>query len=103
MRVEHLYRYPVKGLTPEALDEIAIEAGRCIAHDRRFALAQGDAPFDPAAPKFVPKQNFACMMAHPRVSMLARAKPPKGKGLSSMFTPPTKAAGMRPRRSASAA
>jgi len=70
MRVEHLYRYPVKGLTPEALDDIAIEAGQCIAHDRRFALAQGDAPFDPAAPKFVPKQNFACMMAHPRVVLI---------------------------------
>lgn len=70
MRVEHLYRYPVKGLTPEALDEIAVEAGHCIPHDRRFALAQGDAPFDPAAPKFVPKYNFACMAAHPRVVLI---------------------------------
>jgi len=70
MRVEHLYRYPVKGLTAEALDEVALTAGQCIPHDRRFALAQGDAPFDPAAPKFVPKQNFACMMAHPRVVLI---------------------------------
>ena len=70
MRVEHLYRYPVKGLTAEALDQVALTAGQCIAHDRRFALAQGDAPFDPAAPRFLPKQNFACMMAHPRVVLI---------------------------------
>ena len=70
MRVEHLYRYPVKGLTPEALDEIAVEAGQCIPHDRRFALAQGDAPFDPSQPEFLPKQNFACMMAHPSVVLI---------------------------------
>ena len=70
MRVEHLYRYPVKGLTPEALDEVALTAGQCIAHDRRFALAQGDAPFNPAAPSWLAKQNFACMMAHPRVVLI---------------------------------
>lgn len=70
MRVEHLYRYPVKGLTAEALEEAALRAGECIAHDRRFALAQGDAPFDPAAPRFLPKQNFLCMMAHPRAVLI---------------------------------
>ena len=70
MRVEHLFRYPVKGLTAEALDEVALAIGQCIAHDRRFALAQGDAPFDPAAPAWLAKQNFACMMAHPRVVLI---------------------------------
>ena len=50
MRVEHIYRYPVKGLTAEALEEVLLTPGECLPHDRRFALAQGDAPFDPAAP-----------------------------------------------------
>ncbi len=70
MRIERIYRYPVKGLTPEALDETVLVEGQCIAHDRRFALAQGDAPFDAAAPRFVPKQNFACLMANPRVALV---------------------------------
>jgi uncharacterized protein YcbX len=70
MRIEKIYRYPVKGLAPEALDETPLHTGLCIQHDRRFALAQGDAPFDPARPEFLPKQNFACMMAHPRVVLI---------------------------------
>jgi len=41
MRIEYLYRYPVKGLTAEALESAEVEAGGCIPWDRAFALAQG--------------------------------------------------------------
>ena len=50
MRIEYLYRYPVKGLSAEALESASVEAGGAIPWDRAFALAQGDAPFDPAQP-----------------------------------------------------
>ncbi|APT56969.1 MOSC domain-containing protein [Roseomonas gilardii] len=73
MRIEHLYRYPVKGLSAESLEEITLAEGEVIPHDRRFALAQGDAPFDEAAPRFLPKQNFACLMANARVALLHSA------------------------------
>jgi hypothetical protein len=73
MRVERLYRYPIKGLSPEALEAVAVEAGQCFPWDRAFALAQGDAPFDPAAPRFVPKQNFMCLMANARCAELQSA------------------------------
>lgn len=82
MRIEKIYRYPVKGLTPEALDETPLMTGLCIPHDRRFALAQGDAPFDPAEPRFLPKQNFACMMAHPRVVLIRSAFDPHDNRLA---------------------
>ena len=55
MRIEYLYRYPVKGLTAEALDEAEVEAGQAIPWDRAFALAHGDAGFDPANPSWLPK------------------------------------------------
>ena len=29
MRIEYLYRYPVKGLTAEALEQAEVEAGGC--------------------------------------------------------------------------
>jgi len=77
MRVEHLYRYPVKGLSAEALAEAKLAAGETLPHDRRFALAQGDAPFDPATPRFLPKFNFACLMANPRVALLHSAFDPR--------------------------
>jgi uncharacterized protein YcbX len=71
MRVETLYRYPVKGLTAEALEETMLKAGDCIPDDRRFALAQGDAPFDEAAPDFLPKRHFACLMVNERLALVS--------------------------------
>ncbi|MDQ1078971.1 MOSC domain-containing protein [Pseudoroseomonas cervicalis] len=73
MRVERLYRYPVKGLSAEALEEVELTAGECLPQDRRFALVQGDAPFEEAAPRFLPKQNFACLMANAKLALLASA------------------------------
>jgi len=71
--VEHLYRYPVKGLSAESLEEVHVAEGETLPHDRRFALAQGDAPFDPAQPAFLPKQNFACLMSNARIALLRSA------------------------------
>ena len=50
MRIEYLYRFPVKGLTAEALEEATVEPGGTIPWDRAFALAQGDSGFDAANP-----------------------------------------------------
>ncbi len=77
MRIEHLYRYPVKGLTAEALDQTRVEAGGAIPWDRAFALAQGDAPFDPAAPVWLQKQNFMCLMRNARIAALRSSFDPR--------------------------
>lgn len=77
MRVEHLYRYPVKGLTAESLEEVTLAEGECLPHDRRFALAQGDAPLDPAAPAWLPKFHFGCLMANARLALLHSAFDPR--------------------------
>jgi uncharacterized protein len=70
MRVDHLYRYPVKGLTAEALEETSVKPGGTVPWDRAFALAQGDAPFDPAAPAWMQKTHFMCLMANARAAVL---------------------------------
>ena len=70
MRVDRLYRYPVKGLTAEALEAVAVEAGGAIPWDRAFALAQGDAGFDPAAPTWLPKTNFMCLRSNAKIALL---------------------------------
>ena len=70
MRIEYLYRYPVKGLTAEALDAAEVEEGGCIPWDRAFALAQGDAGFDPAQPQWLQKANFMCLMKNARIAAL---------------------------------
>lgn len=82
MRVEHIYRYPVKGLTAEAMEEVALSPGQCLPHDRRFALAQGDAPFDPASPAWLQKRHFGCLMANARLALLHSAFDPRSGQLA---------------------
>ncbi len=66
-----LRRYPVKGLSAEALDSVELRAGRPIPHDRRFAIAHGTAPIDPAAPRWHSKAHFLQLMSNPRLAALA--------------------------------
>lgn len=70
MRIEHLYRYPVKGLTAEALESAEVSPGGALPWDRAFALAQGDAPFDPTVPVWLKKTNFMCLMADASIAAL---------------------------------
>ena len=82
MRIERLYRYPVKGLTAEALDGADLLPGAALPWDRAFALAHGDAPFDPDAPRFLPKSNFMCLLRHAGIAGLRAAFDPHGPALS---------------------
>ncbi|MBV8578973.1 MAG: MOSC domain-containing protein [Acetobacteraceae bacterium] len=77
MRVEYLYRYPVKGLTAEALEWAEVEEGGCIPWDRAFALAQGDAPLEADNPSWLPKQNFMCLMRNARIAALRSSFEPR--------------------------
>lgn len=77
MRVEKIYRYPVKGLTAEALEEVRLTEGETLPQDRRFALAQGDSPFDPAAPSWMQKRHFGCLMANARLALVHSAFDPR--------------------------
>lgn len=57
-----LYRYPVKGLSPEPLEEVALEVGKMLPADRRYAIEKGPSGFDPAAPAWLPKPHFLMLM-----------------------------------------
>jgi uncharacterized protein YcbX len=81
MRIEYLYRYPVKGLTAEALEQAEVKAGGAIPWDRAFALAHGDAGFDPANPTWLPKWNFLCQMKHAKAALLFSVFDPGSKTL----------------------
>ena len=82
VRVERLYRYPVKGLTAEALETVEVAAGQALPWDRAFALAHGDSGFDPAAPTFRPKSNFMCLLKHERIAKLRAAFDPHDRVLT---------------------
>jgi uncharacterized protein YcbX len=82
MRVERISRYPVKGLSPEYLEEVELSAGQGLPHDRRFAFAQGDSAFDEADPKWLPKRNFACLAVNARLAAVHAAYDPRANTLS---------------------
>ncbi len=60
--VKALYRYPIKGLSPQAMTRVDLAAGGAVPLDRVFALARPGAPIDPAEPKWAKKSLFLMLM-----------------------------------------
>lgn len=71
MRLARLYRYPVKGLSPEPLGATRLEKDAHFPGDRLFAIENGPAGFDPAAPVHQPKIKFLMLMRQARLATLA--------------------------------
>jgi uncharacterized protein YcbX len=82
MRIEYLYRFPVKGLSAEALEEAEVETAGAIPWDRAFALAQGDSGFDPEAPAWLPKDQFMCQKRNARIALLRSMFDPRSSQLA---------------------
>ena len=57
-----IYRYPVKGLSPEQLPRVTLRVGQTLPADRRYAIENGPSGFDPAAPKWMSKAHFLMLM-----------------------------------------
>lgn len=68
--IDGLYRYPVKGMTPERLARAVLVAGETIAFDRAYAIENGRGTFDPSAPKHLPKISFLMLMRDERLASL---------------------------------
>ena len=69
-QVTSLYRYPVKGLSPEPLPRVALEVGETLPSDRRYAIENGPSGFDPEAPAWLPKSHFLMLMRNERLAGL---------------------------------
>jgi uncharacterized protein len=69
--IARIYRYPVKGLSPEPLEETALAPGQTVPLDRAYAIENGPSGFDPAAPAYFPKQRFLMLMRNERLASLA--------------------------------
>ena len=68
--VTALYRYPVKGLSPEPMAQTEIALGGTMPADRRFAIENGPGRFDPEAPRHLPKITFLMLMRNERLATL---------------------------------
>jgi len=68
--VTAIYRYPVKGLSAEKMDRVALLPGECLPHDRRFAIALASTAFDPKYPEWLSKIHFAMLMRDEKLAQL---------------------------------
>jgi uncharacterized protein YcbX len=69
-RIDAIYRYPVKGLTPQKLERTTLAVGATLPADRLYAIENGPSGFDPAAPAYFPKQRFLMLMRNERLASL---------------------------------
>jgi uncharacterized protein len=69
-RVKTIYRYPVKGLSPEPLERVSVAPGCTLPFDRAYAIENGGGRFDPNEPRHLPKINFLMLMRDERLAAL---------------------------------
>jgi MOSC domain-containing protein len=69
-RIEAIYRYPVKGLSPQRLDHVALAPGATLPADRLYAIENGPSGFNPTAPAYFPKHRFLMLMRNERLAAL---------------------------------
>lgn len=70
MKIDMICRYPVKGLSPDTLQTVEVEAGKALPDDRRFALAHGASPIDPTHPTWQKKAFFLQLMSNAKLAKL---------------------------------
>jgi uncharacterized protein YcbX len=70
MKIDGLFRYPIKGLSPEKLPSVDTEAGRGFAFDRLYAVTDGSFVFDRTNPVPMPKTHFLMLARFERLALL---------------------------------
>jgi uncharacterized protein len=69
-KIHAIYRYPVKGLSPEPLARTTLAVQDTLPADRLYAIENGPSGFDPAAPRHQPKQRYLMLMRNERLAQL---------------------------------
>jgi uncharacterized protein YcbX len=65
-----IYRYPIKGLSPQPYRHVTLRTGQTLPNDRRYAVENGPSGFDPAAPAWLAKTHFLMLMRNERLARL---------------------------------
>src|SRR6266702_8353501 len=69
-KIHAIYRYPIKGLSPEPLARTTLAVAETLPGDRLYAIENGRSGFDPAAPRHQPKQRYLMLMRNERLARL---------------------------------
>jgi uncharacterized protein YcbX len=71
MRISSLYRYPVKGLSPERVAGALLAKDGYFPGDRLFAVENGPSGFDPSNPAHQPKIKYLMLMRNESLARLS--------------------------------
>ncbi|GJD54546.1 MOSC domain-containing protein [Methylobacterium dankookense] len=71
LSIHALYRYPVKGLSPERVESAELETSGYFPGDRLYAIENGPSGFDPVVVRHLPKTKYLMLM---RDEALARLR-----------------------------
>ena len=69
-KVNAIYRYPVKGLSPEPLGRTPLAPAETVPGDRLYAIENGPSGFDPHTPRHQPKTRYLMLMRNERLATL---------------------------------
>lgn len=70
IRIAHLYRYPVKGLSPERVAAAELETSGYFPGDRLYAIENGPSGFNEVAPRHLPKIVYLMLMRNEALAQL---------------------------------
>ena len=70
MKIEALTRFPIKGLSGQALDNVTLKAGQGFSGDRKFGFTRPNSGFDPADPQPLPKTKFYMLARDASLALL---------------------------------
>jgi uncharacterized protein YcbX len=84
--VAGIFRHPVKGFTPEALQSVQLTPGEGFPFDRLWAVENGPCGFDAAAPAFVSKTRFTVLAQIAKVAA-ARTRYDEAAGVLHVTAP----------------
>jgi len=82
MHINSLWRYPVKGLSPEPLPFADLTMGHGFTLDRVYAVTDGSFEFDEANPRPMAKTHYLMLAKHARLALLKTRLEPSTHELS---------------------
>ena len=68
IRIEQIYRYPVKGMRAERLERGQLEVGGGLRLDRAFAFTSGNLPLPDPDTAWSPSRSFLQMTVYPQLA-----------------------------------
>jgi len=73
VKIQSIYRYPVKGLSAEPLPRVTLAPGATVPGDRLYAIENGPSGFDPVKRPYLAKSQFLMLMKNERLAGLHSA------------------------------